>query len=139
MIDWSTLRPTQKGLAVEGDDDKQLVETFLEAGQKQGLWQNWHTRLMVEVPKNPSGFAGVQREVGALANQGRVWGLIDRDWRTAGEIASLQAQYSQLLVLPRVMVAGLSLREVRTVQHSNRTRAFEPSRPLVSRPSESPG
>jgi hypothetical protein len=104
VIDWSILRPTQKGLAVEGQDDKLLVEAFLNAGEQQGLWQNWRSKLVVETTKEPSGFNGVLRELSEDPGRDPIWGLIDRDWHTDTEISDLTSTHPHLLVLPRRMI-----------------------------------
>jgi len=98
-IDWSTLGESQKGLAVEGKDDKAIIEAFLNTGEKQGLWQNWRLRIEVKV-------AGKLDQVLSemQLDNSRVWGLIDRDWRTDNELTSWQNQYPRLRVLPRIMI-----------------------------------
>lgn len=101
MIDWTRLRPTQKGLAVEGANDKTFVEAFLDAGESQGLWNDWRAKVVVE---RAGKVDNVIREVADTAHPGQVWGLIDRDWRTEDEIDNLQKDYPHLLVLPRIMV-----------------------------------
>jgi len=101
VIDWSILRPTQKGLAVEGQDDKLLVETFLDAGEKGGQWQDWRAKLVI---RDSGGIKAVLAEVGRASIHNNIWGLIDRDWRTDNEISDLTGKYPQLLVLPRPMI-----------------------------------
>ena len=111
MIDWRNLRLTQIGLAVEGSDDKLLVEAFLDAGEQQGLWQNWTSKLRVEVANEPSGSRGVFRELSESPDPKKpvIWGLIDRDWRTPSEISALERQYPRLLILPRRMIENYCL------------------------------
>jgi hypothetical protein len=98
-IDWSILGAIPKGLAVEGEDDKKVIEAFLDGGEKTGHWSNWRNQLRVEGVGNSS---KVLNELKAGDN--RIWGLIDRDWRTDAEVLAMQTDYSQLLVLPRVTI-----------------------------------
>jgi hypothetical protein len=98
-IDWSKLGAIPKGLAVEGEDDKIAIAAFLDAGEKGGYWSNWRFQLGVFDAGNSS---KVLNELKAGDN--RIWGLIDRDWRNDAEIVSMQKDYPQLLVLPRVTI-----------------------------------
>lgn len=97
-VDWSVLGASKKGLAVEGKDDKTVIEAFLDAGEGRH-WTDWRAKVRVEVAgSSPK----VLQELGA--DDGRVWGIIDRDWRTDVELAQLQSDYAQLLILPRITV-----------------------------------
>jgi hypothetical protein len=101
-MDWNTiLRPGMRGVVVEGPDDKRIIEAFLDAGTRIGLWDNWTLSLRIEVAGN---FEKVIRELSDSANAGVVWGIVDRDWRTSTEVSQLQLQYPQLLFLPRIMI-----------------------------------
>jgi len=80
-----------------------IIQSFLEAGQKDALWNNWRARI-VQI-EDMNGGSAVIEELGRLtAYKEYVWGLIDREWRTESEIIDLTSQYPNLLVLPRVMI-----------------------------------
>ena len=97
-IDWSVLGLTKKGLAVEGKDDKLMLESFLDAGEGH-YWSGWRAQIRVEVAgSSPKVIQELE------AGDARIWGMIDRDWRTDDELAELRSDYPQLLVLPRVTV-----------------------------------
>lgn len=97
-MDWSVLGPTKKGLAVEGKDDKLVLESFLDAGEGRH-WSGWRAQIGVEVAgSSPKVIQELE------AGHARIWGMIDRDWRTDDELAELRSRYPQLLVLPRVTV-----------------------------------
>lgn len=101
MVDWSKLRPGMRGLAVEGTNDKTIVEAFLDAGERIKRWSDWRSKMMVEVAgKTDAVIRALKQENITVA----IWGLIDRDWRTEQEIAQLQADYPRLLILPRVTI-----------------------------------
>jgi hypothetical protein len=119
-IDWAVLGRQQRGLAVEGSADKSIVEAFLEAGERAGLWANWRAVVRIEE-------AGSNEKVLAELRQDnpRVWGLIDRDWQTATEINALLKRYPRLLVLPRVMIENYcidpyELADMLPPQHADR-------------------
>lgn len=100
-IDWTILGPGQRGLAVEGKDDKLIIEAFLEAGERNARWSDWHSRLqVVETGKNDH----VLRELKRPEYQDILWGIIDRDWRSDDQIAQMQAEYSHLKILPRMTI-----------------------------------
>jgi len=102
MTDLKTLlRPGMRGVAVEGDDDKRIIEAFLDAGTRAGLWGNWSISVRVEKAGN---FNQVLKEISDPANAGTVWGIVDRDWRSDNEIVDLQATYRQLIFLARIMI-----------------------------------
>jgi hypothetical protein len=95
MIDWSVLRSGQRGLAVEGKTDKDIVEAFLDAGQP-AHWDDWTNKLRVEIVGNST------KVIEELQLQNRsVWGLIDQDAHTDSELTGLKQQYPQLTILPR--------------------------------------
>lgn len=93
-VDWTRLGTTKQGLAVEGQDDKRAIEAFLDAGEDH-YWNDWRSQLMVEVTGS--------KVLPELDNE-RVWGLIDRDRRTADELKPLSERYPRLLILPRHMI-----------------------------------
>lgn len=98
-VDWSVLGTLPKGLAVEGRNDKQALEAFLDAGEKARNWSDWRKQIAVIA------VGTVEKILEELdGSDARIWGLIDRDWRTDEEIADLTRQHPQLLVLPRVMI-----------------------------------
>src|SRR5258708_1876349 len=87
MTDWrAILRPGQRGVAVEGDDDKQIIEAFLDAGMRSNLWSDWTQLLHVEPAGN---FNNVLKEI-KPDQQGIVWDIVDRDWHSDEEIAELK-------------------------------------------------
>lgn len=93
------LTPSQVGLAVEGIDDKQAIEAYLTVGEGQHWGQQWRQRLRIEA------MGSVRRVFDEVTGADeRVWGLIDRDWRSEAEIAHLQLDYPRLLVLPRITI-----------------------------------
>jgi hypothetical protein len=98
-IDWSILGPSKKGLAVEGKVDKIVIEAFLDAGEKGGYWTDWRAQVRVEAAGSSQ---AVLQELTPVDN--RIWGLIDRDWRTDTEVGDLQKRFHQLLILPRVTI-----------------------------------
>jgi hypothetical protein len=119
-IDWSVLGLTKKGLAVEGIDDKTVIEAFLEAGEGRH-WSDWRNQVMVEVAgSSPKVFQELE------SGDARIWGLIDRDWRTDGELEALRADYPQLLVLPRVTIENYCIApdELATMLPASRLRSL---------------
>lgn len=98
-VDWSQLGRTQQGLAVEGKDDKRVIEAFLDAGENTGHWKNWRGQLRVE---ETGGGSQVLRELDM--KNARIWGLIDRDRLRDNDIAKLQSDYPKLLILPRFTI-----------------------------------
>jgi hypothetical protein len=102
MIDWTKLGSIARGLAVEGPTDKAVIEAFLDAGERAGRWQDWRSKLLVEVA---TGLDEVLRELEIPQNVGVVWGLIDQDWRSASSQSALQTKYGNtLLILPRIQI-----------------------------------
>ena len=88
----------KKGLAVEGKDDKTIIEAFLEKGETKGHWSNWDKKIQIQE------LGGSNNVLSEIGKSDRLWGLIDRDWRTDSEIEALQNQYPRLLILPRVTI-----------------------------------
>jgi hypothetical protein len=103
MIDWELLRPHQRGLVVEGKTDEQVIPKFFHAGEKAFRWQNWQNQVLIQ---QAGGVDLVLRELETpLAKAGRIWGIIDRDWRSDSEITDLKIKYgNQLIVLPRIHI-----------------------------------
>jgi hypothetical protein len=100
-IDWTIRGPDQRGLAVEGPDDKTILEALLDAGERESRWSDWRSRLRVEpTGKNDNVLRELQRE----DYRGTVWGIIDRDWRSDAEVAQLEVDYPLLRVLPRIAI-----------------------------------
>lgn len=95
-IDWNK-RDVRFGLAVEGNDDKTIIEAFLSIGDKKGYWAKWDEQIVIEIAGN------YDRVIKETAKPD-VWGLIDRDWRTDDQVAELQREHPRLLILPRVMI-----------------------------------
>jgi hypothetical protein len=96
---WATLGNINRGLAVEGKHDKRALETFLDAGERQKLWEDWRKLIAIQA------VGGVSKVIDeARSDDPRIWGLIDRDWRSDSEIATLRADKPRLLILPRVMI-----------------------------------
>lgn len=107
MIDWrQLLRAGMRGVAVEGKDDKVVIEAFLDAGEKQGYWQNWHSRLAIEAA---SGFPKALDELTRPQEYYDIWALLDREWRSADEIRRLQTNYPKLIFLPRLMIENYAI------------------------------
>lgn len=104
MTSWDRLLDIgQRGLAVEGNDDKQVIESFLDAGERAGHWSDWRSHLKVEVAiTQKRGTKAVLDDV--IEWPGRVFGLIDRDWRSEVELDKLRADHANLLILPRIMI-----------------------------------
>jgi len=103
---WEQLGRNQIGLAVEGDDDKKILEAFLNAGQNAGHWQNWRSRLLI-VPIG--GLPQLLNEL-KIISRNDIHGLIDRDWRDEDEIKALQDEYPRLHVLERAMIENFLIR-----------------------------
>lgn len=102
-LDPRNFKSNQVYLIVEGKTDKAVIEAFLQAGEKDGLWNNWRTRIAQVEYLN--GSSEVIEELDRLGEyKDYVWGLIDRDWRSDVEIGTLETRYSNLLVLPRTMI-----------------------------------
>ncbi len=95
-----------RGVAVEGDDDRVVIEAFLEAGERDGHWNNWRNRLALEPAK---GINGVLKELDDAPEPYEVWVIADRDWRPTDVIAELQGKYPKLLFLPRVMIENYAI------------------------------
>lgn len=97
---WAELGSRKRGLAVEGKRDKKAVEAFLDAGERAGSWANWRAKVIVAERGDSN---KVLAELGSNGDS-RVWGLIDRDWRTDAEVVQLQNEHPRLLILPRTMI-----------------------------------
>ncbi|MDX2077814.1 MAG: hypothetical protein SFZ02_15410 [bacterium] len=93
MIDWN-LGNIPRGLAVEGDKDKIIIEAFLDAGERN--WSNWRSQVKI-MP------AGSKTKVidELQPDKSEIWGLIDKDSSSQKEIDELQAKHQNLLILPR--------------------------------------
>jgi hypothetical protein len=71
-------------------------------GQSAGQWTGWRQKLLI---RNVGGFVNVQRELKRISSTSlKVYGLIDRDWRSDDQVRALQEEYPTLLILPRVMI-----------------------------------
>jgi len=93
----------KRGLLVEGRDDQIIIEAFLDAGERQRLWDHWRAALVViEI-------GGGSKLLDKLPSHPRLWGLIDRDWRTTEALQSLSQRYPRLFVLPRVMIENYAI------------------------------
>ena len=107
MIDWkSRLREGMRGIAVEGKDDKLVLEAFLRSGENAGLWQNWQTKLIIVVA---AGFQNVLAELSADQKQFDIWAVLDREWRPDTEIQEMQSRYPNLRFLPRRMIENYAI------------------------------
>ena len=93
----------QRGLAVEGETDKIIVEAFLNAGEKVGHWVDWRSLVSIQA------LEGSNNILKALKQDSRIWGLIDRDWRTDQEVQALQNDHSRLLILPRKTIENYAI------------------------------
>lgn len=107
MIDWRNILTTGKrGVAVEGQDDRVVIEAFLDAGEKQGHWNNWRNRLAIETAK---GSKGVLNELDVTTEPDDVWAILDKEWRSEDSIAELENKYTRLLFLPRIMIENYAI------------------------------
>ncbi|MFZ4828528.1 MAG: hypothetical protein ACOYLB_14345 [Phototrophicaceae bacterium] len=92
-----------RGLAVEGETDKKIIEAFLKAGEQEGHWADWRNQVGIQP------LYGSNNILKALKPDSRIWGLIDRDWRTDEEVQALQNDYPQLLILPRKTIENYAI------------------------------
>src|SRR5258708_34808913 len=95
-----------RGVAVEGKDDRIVIEAFLDAGETEGHWSDWRRRLAIEVG---GGINQVLRELDAPPTPYEVWALLDQEWRPQGNITDLQSKYPRLLFLPRIMIENYAI------------------------------
>lgn len=101
-IDWEG-RGNRIGIVVEGENDRKILEGFLNGGQAQGFWEDWTQFLFI---KSASGLEGVLYELREQQKDGNalIYGIVDRDWRTFDENQALEAELSQLRILERIMI-----------------------------------
>jgi hypothetical protein len=104
-IDWSELGRNQHGLAVEGKNDHTIIEAFLKAGEQNGHWANWRTRILIQAVGSWSKVVKELESPNRVPKYaGKIWGLIDRDWKTDSEVITLKQDHPRLLILPRIMI-----------------------------------
>ncbi|MHB8624980.1 MAG: hypothetical protein ACYDBJ_09325 [Aggregatilineales bacterium] len=107
MIDWRPLlRSGMRGVAVEGKDDKAALEAFLDAGQKEGRWARWDSKLAIVAAE---GFQKALDELEQSPGHHEIWAVLDREWRPDQELQDLQATHTRLIFLPRIMIENYAI------------------------------